>query len=277
MDLVRRQQVPWVLRDGTALDYAAGLRIVKYRGLNTVRHGGAWAGYRAELLRFPDQRTSIATLCNRGDADPGALADRVADHILAGQMESLPAATQRTMAAGIRLPVEMLRPRAGTWRGRRTGEFRTIALDGDSLTWRFAGGALPLTPLAANRLQLPTGTVVTFETEGGRPVMRADTPIAGETTFDLMPPFAPTQAQLQEYIGRYSADELGVTYDVAADSTGLVVRLHGRELARMSPLWPDTFGGAGVVMAFERANRKRLTGLTVQAGRVRNIAFTRLP
>jgi CubicO group peptidase (beta-lactamase class C family) len=277
MDLVRRQQVPGVLRDGTVQDYAAGLRVVKYRGLNTVRHGGAWAGYRAELLRFPDQQTSVAILCNRGDANPSALADRAADVILAGRMEPAPPAAPRTMAEGIRLPAEMLRPRVGTWRGRRTGEIRSIALEGDRLVWRFGGGTLPLTPLAADRLQLPTGTVLAFDSENSRSVMRPDGPIAGEEAFDLMPPFAPTQAQLQEYVGRYSADELGVTYDVAADSTGLVVRLNGRELARMSPLWPDTFGGAGVVMAFERANRKRLTGFMVQAGRVRNIAFARLP
>lgn len=277
MDLVRRQQVPWVLRDGTALDYAAGLRVVKYRGLNTVRHGGAWAGYRAELLRFPDQRTSVATLCNRADANPSALADRVADVILAGQMEAAPVAASRTVAEGVRLPVEMLQPKAGTWRGHRTGEIRSIALEGDRLVWRFGGGTLPLTPLAADRLQLPTGTVLSFDTESGRLVMRPDTPIAGEEAFDLMPPFAPSARQLAEYAGRYAADELGVTYELQVMDDVLVATLNGRELARMSPLWPDTFGGPGVVMAFQRDNRKRLTGFTVQAGRVRNIAFTRLP
>jgi hypothetical protein len=109
--------------------------------------------------------------------------------------------------------------------------------------------------------------------------MRPDTPadIAGEAAFDLMPPFTPTVAQLQDYAGRYASDELGVTYDVVADSTGLAAMLNGRELARMSPLWPDTFGDGDVVVAFQRDHRKRLTGFAVQAGRVRNIVFARLP
>ena len=277
MDLVRRQQVPWVLRDGTALDYASGLRVVKYRGLNTVRHGGAWAGYRAELLRFPDQRTSIAALCNRGDANPSALADRVSDIILAGQMEAAPVAAPGPVAEAVRLPIEMLRQRVGTWRGRRTGEIRSIVLEGDRLVWRFGGGTVPLTPLAADRLQLPTGTVLAFDTESSQLVMRPDTPIAGEAAFDLMPPFAPSARQLAEYAGRYAADELGVTYALQFGNDVLVATLNGRELARLSPLWPDTFGGPGVVVAFQRDNRKRLTGFTIQAGRVRNIAFTRLP
>ena len=38
---------------GKKLDYAAGLMMGTYRGLPTVRHGGSWAGYRADLLRFP--------------------------------------------------------------------------------------------------------------------------------------------------------------------------------------------------------------------------------
>ena len=33
--------------------YAAGLFLSGYRGLPTVSHGGSWAGYRSELLRFP--------------------------------------------------------------------------------------------------------------------------------------------------------------------------------------------------------------------------------
>jgi CubicO group peptidase (beta-lactamase class C family) len=82
VDLVRRQQVPAVLEDGKATDYAGGLRIGRYRGLATVRHGGGWVGYRAELLRFPDQRTSFAVFCNRGDAAPGWLAQQVADVVL---------------------------------------------------------------------------------------------------------------------------------------------------------------------------------------------------
>ena len=52
------------LSDGTQLSYAAGLEIGKYRGLNTVSHAGGDAGYRADLIRFPDQHFSVALLCN---------------------------------------------------------------------------------------------------------------------------------------------------------------------------------------------------------------------
>jgi hypothetical protein len=80
--LVARAQQTGKLNSGKPLDYAAGLSIGSYRGLSFVRHGGSWAGYRAELLRFPSQKTSVACLCNLGTAGPSRLADRVADIVL---------------------------------------------------------------------------------------------------------------------------------------------------------------------------------------------------
>jgi len=77
-NLLEIQQRTGRLTSGEDHRYAGGLFISTYRGLKSVRHGGAWAGYRAELLRFPDQKASVACLCNRSDADPSAFADRVA-------------------------------------------------------------------------------------------------------------------------------------------------------------------------------------------------------
>src|SRR5216684_595125 len=78
------------LNSGKVLDYAKGLRIADYRGLRTVSHGAAWGGYRAELLRFPEQHFSVACLCNLGSAGSSARAHRVADIYLASLMTPRP-------------------------------------------------------------------------------------------------------------------------------------------------------------------------------------------
>lgn len=75
------------LNSGKVLDYAKGLFIADYRGLHSVSHGGAWGGYRAELLRFPEQHFSVACLCNRGDASPSRRARQVADIYLGAMMK----------------------------------------------------------------------------------------------------------------------------------------------------------------------------------------------
>ncbi len=46
------------LNSGEQLDYAFGLVESKYKGLPTVDHGGADAGYRSDLIRFPEQHFS---------------------------------------------------------------------------------------------------------------------------------------------------------------------------------------------------------------------------
>src|SRR5579863_2023703 len=92
-ELIRQMQVVGKLNNGKEHGYAAGLEISTYRGQPVVRHGGAWAGYRAELLRFPKQHTSIAVLCNVAQAAPSVRANRVADVILEKELAPEPAST----------------------------------------------------------------------------------------------------------------------------------------------------------------------------------------
>src|SRR6266403_5133863 len=86
-DFLTEVQEQGKLNTGKVLDYAKGLFIQDYRGLHTVSHGGSWGGYRAELLRFPDQHFSVACLCNLGNAGPSGRARQVADIYLGSLMK----------------------------------------------------------------------------------------------------------------------------------------------------------------------------------------------
>jgi CubicO group peptidase (beta-lactamase class C family) len=76
---LRQMHTRGVLMNGDTLNYALGLVLGEYRGLRTVRHGGSLMGFRAELVRFPDERFSVIVLCNLGTIDATGLADRIAD------------------------------------------------------------------------------------------------------------------------------------------------------------------------------------------------------
>ena len=84
IDLMHKQGV---LNDGTKLDYAFGLVVGKYKGLRIVEHGGSLGGYRADLLRFPDQRFSVIILSNLSSFDPSRLARQVADIYLTDEFK----------------------------------------------------------------------------------------------------------------------------------------------------------------------------------------------
>jgi CubicO group peptidase (beta-lactamase class C family) len=79
-----------ILNDGKKLEYAWGLEILEYRGLRLVGHGGSWAGFRAAIVRFPEQRFSVICLANRSGTDPFSLGLRVADIYLAEAMKPAP-------------------------------------------------------------------------------------------------------------------------------------------------------------------------------------------
>ncbi len=99
--LIDQVQTPGTLSDGKPLTYAWGLAIGTYRGQRIVEHGGSLVGYRAHLIRFPDQHVSVACLCNLANITPGTLARQVADVVLGCALaEPAPAPGQRGTGPG---------------------------------------------------------------------------------------------------------------------------------------------------------------------------------
>ena len=82
-ELIAKMQTPGILNNGERLDYACGLGVTEYKGLRLVSHGGAFVGFRADMLRFPEQKFSVIVLANLSAVNPSQLARRVADIYLA--------------------------------------------------------------------------------------------------------------------------------------------------------------------------------------------------
>ena len=133
-----RQLDRGVLSDGKQISYAFGLEIGEYRGLPTVEHSGSTGGYRTDLMRFPEQHTSVATLCNVSNADAVGLAHRVADVVLG------PRFTKPAVAANVRAAGQTAAPAIALTASERaaiTGRFYSPELDA-TYDLRDAGDAL---------------------------------------------------------------------------------------------------------------------------------------
>ena len=109
------------LNNGKTIDYAQGLELGEYRGLDTVGHSGSSWGFRSQLVRFLEPGLSIAISCNQDDARPGELAMQVADHFLAEQLGPRAAAdepadeVQDTALEPVDMPTEQLAGFAGEY------------------------------------------------------------------------------------------------------------------------------------------------------------------
>jgi CubicO group peptidase (beta-lactamase class C family) len=125
-DFLAKIQERGKLNGGKVLEYAKGLFVADYRGLPTVRHGGAWGGYRADLLRFPEQHFSVACLCNVGNANPSQRANQVADVYLGALMKPKEQKkesdeTRKKESSGPALTSEQLRAYAGDYWSEELG------------------------------------------------------------------------------------------------------------------------------------------------------------
>ena len=80
--LVDALETQGVLNDGRKITYALGLTVDKYKGLKDVSHGGATAGYQTFMARYPDNKVSIAVMCNGTSPGAGGIAAGITDDTL---------------------------------------------------------------------------------------------------------------------------------------------------------------------------------------------------
>lgn len=71
---------PVKLNDGSSAPYGFGWGIRKTdSGRPVVEHGGAWQGFATNIARYPDDRLTVAILCNRAGADAAYIGKKVAE------------------------------------------------------------------------------------------------------------------------------------------------------------------------------------------------------
>ena len=280
-DLIAQLQRPGKLNDGKQLTYASGLTTGMHNGMKTVRHGGSWAGYRADLLRFPERHTSVAVLCNLATSNPSALADKVADIVigsaqLARSTTSLKPTDSKKRKNAVKLSPSQLARFTGRFRNSETGDVLEISVKNQKLSVSVAP-ALDIVPVSLNRFEvLGTGVPVriAFEpaTNGGALTMRMAVGTQKASTYVAFTPVAVTEAGLVEYSGRYYSEELDATYSIVADSGALLLRHTGAD-RRLQPTIVDNFSANQLSLHFMRGGDNRITGVSINAGRVRNIRF----
>jgi CubicO group peptidase (beta-lactamase class C family) len=81
---------PAKLTDGKPTAYGYGWQLGERNGHRFVGHGGAWQGFTATILRYPEDRLSVVVLTNRAGVSPGTIATRIAGMYLPAVMPKTP-------------------------------------------------------------------------------------------------------------------------------------------------------------------------------------------
>lgn len=265
------------LNDGSPIEYARGLFVDTYRGVREVSHGGSTAGYQTFLGRFPDERLSVAVLCNTTGTNPGGYAHQVADIFLKDKLKPVPA------IAAVEAPGGVLARLAGLYRDRSTDALVRLSWDADRKLLR-AGGQ-PLVPTGAGVLSSADGSrTITLEgagLEGGWPVAGPPARLSDRSgsgrprVWHYEKSWAPTPAQLAEFAGDYVSDELGLVYTFYVEGDRLKLRFRPAQRSTLIPAFTDGFEENGSVIRFTRSDAGAIDGLRIYAGRVRHLRFVR--
>ena len=272
--LVADAQKSAVLSDGTPANYGYGLSLGTYRGLPVIGHGGADAGYRAQIERYPSRGLGIAVLCNAASAVPSVLARRVADVMLGSSVP--PDATAAPDSTAYAATPAQLDRWVGVYRDSVAQTVMRVRRTGEGLR---LGDGRSLTPTSDTSARVGTGSgrlvlrIEKGEVTGVRQLPRGlrDVVLRRETAV------TPSKALLAPYVGTYYSAELDVRYELVSNDTVLALKhrkFNGNALLRAE--FVDGFSSTmGATFLFTRDAKKRITGFTLSDGRVRGVRFER--
>ncbi len=277
-DLIEQMHTRGVLDNGYEIPYAFALVHGEHRGLRTVGHGGADAGYRSNFVRYPDQGVTIAVLCNFPSSDPGEKARQVANVYLADEF-----AETAGRDGGADEPVgisDAERTRvAGVYRDPSTDLVVVLNnRDGRLTAGSGRDGGQPLVHLGKYRFRVANSSQIfalEFPSPNGGPRLRVPSD-AGDRVLEWAPFADPTSEQLAEYTGTYHSDELGIAYEFFVRDGQLLFRHRKRDDVTLAPTMADRFGYSGQGITFTRDRRAKIDGFTLSSGRVRRVRFERV-
>jgi len=283
-DIIARMNLRGILNKGDTITYAMGQDISKYKGLRMIAHGGADAGYRTFLVRFPDQKFSVNVLSNLASFDPGGLALAVADIYLKDKevAENPKKADDESKAPAeakeIKIDHELMVSYCGQYE-LQPGNIATISMENETLFAAAPGlDKTPMNTVSENEFDVKVvGARVTFLKGDSGKIAKMKVNMNGQEVFALrLPDFDPSKVSLSEYTGDFYSPELDTKYSLVVESGKLIARHFRTGDVNLTASKPDQFSGNqwyfGQVV-FLKDSEGKIMGMKVSGGRTRNIKF----
>lgn len=280
--IFNQMKEPLVLNDSSILDIGLGQFLGTYKGLNEIQHGGADAGYRTFLTRFPDQNFSVIVFSNSAEFSSGAMAHKIVDIYLKDKLQV------EEQNEGIVEATEFISIDAKTL-STYVGEYEirpdliiTIIEGGGKLYAQATGqNMFPLTTLSETEFELEIiGAKLKFIPNGGEKVKLFKLNQDGETTdVPRVKPFDISTIHLSDYIGDYYSEEMMTSYNISVVDSNLRVKHIRVSDFIIFPYEVDLFSDKGWFFSqvqFIRNSENKVTGFKVSNGRARNNHFEKV-
>jgi CubicO group peptidase (beta-lactamase class C family) len=279
--VIEQMQQRGKLNDGTELNYACGLNIGEYRGLRTIGHGGADAGFRSNLLWFGDRNFGVVVLSNLGSFNPRKVARDVVDVYLADVLTPRETKTEKTEPAVATVDTRVYDDYVGQY--QLPGMTITITTKDDRLIGQATDQPeVELRPESETRFYAMVADSRVFLTfrrgDGGEVTQLVVRQNGDDMTAEKTTSQPPRPDQLDEFAGEYYSGELDTIYTILVREGSLLAQHKRHEDIPLTAETPDRLRGTAwwfSQLDFERDENGSITGFKLTGGRARNLRFKR--
>jgi CubicO group peptidase (beta-lactamase class C family) len=269
-EMVKAMTTTMTLNSGKHITYALGLTVSTNDGLREISHSGSTGGYRTFLARYPDEKASVAVMCNAGGGFNAVSAGAAATYAMLNRTRQ-----PVTQAGATYTPTATeLANYAGMYRTSNPENWAHFVVH-DNQLFPSPQATRALTPTAANRFR-SGNTDLQFQMKGDK-VSRVLGLNANGDTVVFTPTTKPetTPKYLGAFVGSYWSDELEARFSITARDSVLVFHLAPADSTTLQSTTPDTFTSNWGTLAFVKDKAGRVTAVTLWDGRARNIRFVR--
>lgn len=269
---------PGSLSNGKTLDYASGLMLGTYKGVPTVRHTGSLAGYRADFLRLPTLKFSVATLCNVPSTPrPERLAEQVADvylsdYLAKAESTATPAATPTQRSTAV--TKEQMAGALRDYWNPRTGEVRQLVLRNEQPVYVIdSWSRARLTAFSPTQFRFGRNEINVTSSPQGKRLLTLRWSDGRVETYEELRRAKLTAVQLARYKGSFYSAELDAGYLIESKEGGLSIKRKNQEDRQLLPTVADSFSEGSIRIRFLRDGRGRTSSFLFSEGDVSDIRF----
>ncbi len=279
MELMERILVPGKLNNGKTLDYAFGLTVQNYRGLKKVGHAGNYGGYSAEFIRFPEKNFTVICLSNNSTLPAPASALKIADIYFAEHLTPAKTVQKDPQAVEVDTNID---GKDGYYFSKNGETILKFIRTENQLALDFRETLFILKPISKILFILenaPFSATVEFADDGEEQTVcvnrQGDNP---PETLIKFPMKESTLPEMEAVCGEYQSDELNSNAVVSIQNEQLHLKI-GRHHADLLPGLQGKYlvegNELGRAIIDTITENEKITGLIWNAGRVKNIVFSK--
>jgi len=284
--LIEKMNTEATLNNGETFGGALGQFINPHAGLHQIHHGGADAGYRTYMGRFPEEDFAVIVFSNDGSFSSQSMALKVADiyleEVIAEKKQDVkPKEEISTNLATVKVDKNITKTYLGEYEIEPMLIFKVTEENGILYSQPTGQKKLALTPMSPSQFKVEgEEATVSFLPDVNKKIDTVEIKLPNTVLKGIrIEPFDPATVVLADFIGPFYSEELDTRYELIIEEDRLVAKHPRLSDVVLQPIKKDTFSGNTFYLrevAFIRNDLNKIIGYKVSNGRVRNLQFVKL-